>query len=147
MHQLTTDLEIHFLELRKWKLKNIKEMNRLEKWLAYFSRTTSPEELEEIAMTEPMIQKALAAEVLFTTDDIMKRKYEKAEKYRRDYAAHMAYATKQGIEQGKAEGNAEGRMETAIELMKEKFPLEKIAKATKLSMEKLQELGRMNGLL
>ena len=30
--------------------------------------------------------------------------------------------------------------------MKEKFPLEKIAKATKLSMEKLQELGRMNGL-
>ena len=151
MHQLTTDLEIHFLELRKWKLKNIKEMNRLEKWLAYFSRTTSPEELEEIAMTEPMIQKALATEVLFTTDDIMKRKYEKAEKYRRDYAAHMAYATKQGIEQGieqgKAEGKAEGRMETAIELMKEKFPLEKIAKATKLSMEKLQELGRMNGLL
>ena len=48
---------------------------------------------------------------------------------------------------GKAEGKAEGRMETAIELMKEKFPLEKIAKTTKLSMEKLQELGRMNGLL
>ena len=52
-----------------------------------------------------------------------------------------------GITMGKAEGKAEGRMETAVELMKEKFPLEKIAKATKLSMEKLQELGRMNGLL
>ena len=38
-------------------------------------------------------------------------------------------------------------METAVELMKEKFPMEKIAKVTKLSMEKLQELGRMNGLL
>ena len=52
-----------------------------------------------------------------------------------------------GKVEGKVEGKAEGRMETAVELMKEKFPLEKIAKATKLSMEKLQELGRMNGLL
>ena len=52
-----------------------------------------------------------------------------------------------GKVEGKVEGKAEGRMETAVELMKEKFPLEKSAKATKLSMEKLQELGRMNGLL
>ena len=51
------------------------------------------------------------------------------------------------IHEGKAEGKTEGRMETAVELMKEKFPMEKIAKVTKLSMEKLQELGRMNGLL
>ena len=53
----------------------------------------------------------------------------------------------EGKAEGKAEGKTEGRMETAVELMKEKFPMEKIAKVTKLSMEKLQELGRMNGLL
>lgn len=53
----------------------------------------------------------------------------------------------EGIAVGKAEGKTEGRMETAVELMKEKFPMEKIAKVTKLSVEKLQELGKLHGLL
>ena len=52
-----------------------------------------------------------------------------------------------GIKQGIEKGMAESRMETAIELMKEKFPMEKISRITRLSMEKLQELGKMNGLL
>ena len=42
---------------------------------------------------------------------------------------------------------AEGFMEVSIELMKEKFPMEKISRITRLSMEKLQELGKVNGLL
>ena len=42
---------------------------------------------------------------------------------------------------------AEGFMEVPIELMKEKFPMEKISRITRLSMEKLQELGKVNGLL
>ena len=52
-----------------------------------------------------------------------------------------------GIKQGIEKGMAESRMETAIELMKEKFPMEKISRITRLSMEKLQELGKVNGLL
>ena len=52
-----------------------------------------------------------------------------------------------GIKQGIEKGMAESRMETAIELMKEKFPMEKISWITRLSMEKLQELGKVNGLL
>lgn len=52
-----------------------------------------------------------------------------------------------GIKQGIEKGIAESRMETAIELMKERFPMEKIARITRLSMEKLQELGKVNGLL
>ena len=54
---------------------------------------------------------------------------------------------KQGIEKGIEKGIAESRMETAVELMKEKFPMEKISRITRLSMEKLQELGKVNGLL
>ena len=158
-HQLTQDMEIHFLELPKWKLKNIKEMKRLEKWLAYFSKTTTPEELEAIAMTEPMIQKALTNEVLFTTDQIVRRSYEKAEKYRHDYAAHMQYATKegirqgieqgieQGIQQGVEKGIAQGIEKTALEMLHDKMDINLIAKYTKLPPEKINELGRLHGLL
>ena len=147
-HQLTTDLEIHFLELKKWHLRNIKQMNRLEKWLAYFSRTTTPEELEEIAMSEPMIQKALTAEVLFTTDEIMKRKYEKAEKYRRDYAAHMAYAAKQGIAQGIKQGIEQGIEQGKAELVRNLLaigtPLQYIKDASQWSEEQILQLKNEN---
>ena len=51
------------------------------------------------------------------------------------------------MEKGIEKGMAESRMETAVELMKEKFPMEKISRITRLSMEKLQELGKVNGLL
>ncbi len=60
---------------------------------------------------------------------------------------NMDKAKEVWLEEGIEKGIEKGHMETAIELMKEKFPLEKIAKVTKLSMEKLQELGRVNGLL
>ncbi|MCH3958292.1 MAG: Rpn family recombination-promoting nuclease/putative transposase [Selenomonas sp.] len=52
-----------------------------------------------------------------------------------------------GIEKGMEKGAEKTRMELAVELMKEKFPMEKIVKLTKLSMDKLNELGRLNGLI
>ena len=50
--QLTDKLEIHFLELPKFKSKSVKDMTRMEKWAAYFSPSTTDEELEEIAASE-----------------------------------------------------------------------------------------------
>lgn len=52
--------------------------------------------LEAIAMTEPMIQEALKAEVLFKQDKAAWWEYEKAEKIRRDKLAQINYAKKQG---------------------------------------------------
>lgn len=103
--QLTTDFEMHFIELPKWKIeKDIREMDSLERWTSYFDRKTTTKELEAIAMQEPMIQEALGAECIFTQDEINRRAYELKEKAERDYQGQMMYATKQGIEQGIAQG-------------------------------------------
>ena len=56
-------------------------------------------------------------------------------------------AKKVWLEEGIEKGIEKGRMETAIEMLREKFPQEKIAKFTKLSVEKINEIGRLNGLL
>ena len=57
----------------------------------------------------------------------------------------------EGIERGRAEGRSEGRSEEknafVVELLKEKLPMETIAKVSKLSVEKIQELGRLHSLL
>ena len=145
-NQLTEDMEIHFLELPKWKLKNIKEMNRLEKWLSYFSKRTSIRELEEIAMSDPMIQRALDAEVVFTKSQLKRRAYEKAEKARRDYIAHIEYARDEGRVEGKIEGKIEGTKEAKLnmseEMLKANLPMELIERVTKLSPEVLRGLAK-----
>ena len=83
--------------------------------------------------TEDRFTKMIDEEVIRT---------KKEEKWRREYMT-----LEMELQKIKKEGIEQGRIETAIELMKEKFPLEKIAKITKLSVEKLNELGRVNGLL
>jgi predicted transposase/invertase (TIGR01784 family) len=98
--QLTDKLEIHFLELPKFKSKSVKDMNRMEKWAAYFSPGTTDEELEEIAAAEEAIREAMEVEDVFTKDEVAKRSYEKAEKFRRDQAAQLNYAEKRGEEKG-----------------------------------------------
>ena len=110
--QLTDKLEIHFLELPKFKSRNVKEMNRMEKWAAYFSPSTPDEELAEIAASETAIQEAMEVEDVFTKDEVAKRSYEKAEKFRRDQAAQIRYATEEGRQEGRKEGEEKGILGT-----------------------------------
>ena len=103
--QLTTDLEMHFIELPKWHIqKDAAQMDSLERWASYFDRKTTTDELEAIAMQEPMIQEALRAEYVVPQDEINRRAYELREKAERDYRGQMMYATKQGMTQGMAQG-------------------------------------------
>ena len=155
-YQLTQDMEIHFLEIPKWKLKGVKEMNRLEKWLGYFSKKTDEKVLEEIAMSEPTIQEAMRAESLFTEDEVARYQYEQAEKARRDHINSINHATKiglekgiqqgieqgikKGIEQGIERGIEQGKIETALGLLSLGLGLDVIEKATGLSQEKLARL-------
>ena len=125
--QLTDKLEIHFLELPKFKSKSVKDMNRMEKWAAYFSPATSDEELEEIAAGEEAIKEAMEVEDVFTKDEVARRSYEKAEKFRRDQAAQLSYAR----QEGRAEGRAEGILGTIAVL--KSLNLDKKAIAIKLA--------------
>ena len=106
--QLTPQLEIHFLELKKFKADSVKLMNRIEKWAAYFSPGTTDEEMTAIIESDANIRAAVEVEKMFTQDEVARRAYEKAEKFRRDQAAQLHYARSQGIAQGIAQGKAQG---------------------------------------
>ena len=80
--QLTSQLEIHFLELKKFQSKNVKEMNRMERWAAYFSPVTPEEEIAELAAEDEDIRAAVEMEKMFTQDEVARRKYDLAEKFR-----------------------------------------------------------------
>ena len=142
-NHLTSDCEIHFLELPKWHLKSVKETNRLERWLSYFSKHTTIKELEEIAMAEPAIQKAFQAESIFTQDEINRRKYELREKYQRDRIAQINYAVKQALNEER-EKNAQEEENRVIRWIKKGKSFDDIMDFTSLPQERVQQLFNEN---
>ena len=116
-HRLTEDLEIHFLEIPKFHVKSVKEMKRLEKWLAYFSNKLDERETEELAMSEAAISEAIRAEQVFMQSDVERWQYEQREKALRDYISGMRAARRIGLAEGRDLGLAEGRAEGTQQAM------------------------------
>lgn len=59
----------------------------------------------------------------------------------------MARGRAKGREEGLAKGREEEKSAFILSMLKEKLPLETIARVSKLSVERIQELGRMHSLL
>ena len=53
----------------------------------------------------------------------------------------------EGMKRGHAEGMEQGKVDIVLEMLRDKLPLETIARISKFSMERVQELGRMHSLL
>ena len=51
------------------------------------------------------------------------------------------------LEEGMERGREEGKVDMVLEMLRDKLPLETIARISKFSMERVQELGRMHSLL
>ena len=52
-----------------------------------------------------------------------------------------------GMERGMERGREEGKIDMVLEMLRDKLPLEMVARISKLSLEHVQELGRMHSLL
>lgn len=110
-HQLTDDLELHFLEIPKYQSKEIKKMSRVERWLAYFANQLDKEGKEELAMSSPAIKEAMTASECYVMNDKSYQEYLARESAILDYNNDVLGNRRLGREEGRAEGRAEGRTE------------------------------------
>jgi predicted transposase/invertase (TIGR01784 family) len=139
-HRLTDDFEMHFLEIKKWPIKSLKEMKRLDRWLGCLSNRLNEKEMEELAMAEPAIEEALRVVETFMSDPQKRREYELREKAIRDHYSSLSSAREEGIEEGWEKGKLEGKLEDAQAMLKKGISLETVAEITELSVEKLMKL-------
>ena len=51
------------------------------------------------------------------------------------------------LEEGIERGIEEGKVDIVLEMLRDKLPLETVARISKFSLERVQELGRMHSLL
>ena len=135
---LINDLEMHFIELKKFKISDIKKLKKADTWIAYFSSKCTDEERRIIAMTNPAIKEALNYEMMFSQDEIKRREYELQEKAIRDYNSTMLYNRNEGIkigEQRKAN-------KIALRMLKRGYDINEIAEDTELSIDEVKNLQK-----
>ena len=141
---LLDDLELHFIELKKFKFGDIRKLRQDENWIAYFSPNCTEEERKLIAMNNSVIQKALNAEMIFAKDEEQFAQYEHSEKVLRDYYASIEdnrqEAKQEGIQIGMQQGIQQANIQNAINFLKLGIDIEKVAEGTNLSIEKVKEL-------
>lgn len=149
-HRLPEDIEIHFLELPKVTRKDLREMRRLEKWMAFFENDLTDEEMEELSMSEPAIGDAWSAADEFLRDTANFHTYMKKEKAMRDYLHETRRSfedgERAGVKKGRAEGMAAERNRFILKLLENGTSIEEIAAMAELPAEEIRALATSHGM-
>ena len=109
--RLNRDMELHFLEIPKYKNasgKKPQNMTRMERWLSYFANKMTAKEKEELAMSEAAISTAMQAAREFLASTEERRQYLNREMAIMDYNSFMEYCRKDGWQEGHEQGHAQG---------------------------------------
>ena len=113
MERRTLYFEIHFLEIPKFINKPIRDMTKMERWMAYFSGKLNVQEKEELAMNEAAISDAYDA-----TDVFFQSRKERMEYLNRQMAImDYNYGLKSAEERGRKQ--EQNRMAKLARLLKE----------------------------
>ena len=151
---MTKYLEVHIIELPKFKIKNPKMHTKLEEWLWLF--IGSDEKVSEASKKNKEIEKIKKKLASMSLSPEERNNYEYRLRAIRDEADAIEYKTKQakeegikegfeqgisqGIEQGLERGIEQGLEQTAKEMLKNNFTIEQIQVITKLAKEEIEKL-------
>lgn len=137
--RLNNDMELHFLEVPKFTKKPVKEMTRMERWLAYFSNKLDEKEMEELAMKETAINTALDATSIFMQNEDERLAYLNREMAIMDYESDKSAWTEAGRKEG------ESRLARLMSLLLKSGKAEEAAAASE-SEQLREELYKKYGI-
>lgn len=133
---LTDKFEAHFIEVQKCPKIHVREMTRLQQWMAFFSQSHDAEFAE---LNDPIFNKAKEIEHMFLKyEDLVAISKERAE---RDEISRIGRSYDKGHAEGRAEGEVIGaeknKRSTALKMLKDGLGLDVISRYTGLSQNEL----------
>ena len=149
---LTDHLQIHIIELKKFKFKDNDLKKDLNYWLGFFTTKNMEAYMSEIVKEKPIMEEAHKRYNNFIRSRLMMTEYEKKELYQYDKQISLEYkrreGIKEGIKKGKLEGikvgKLEGERDKSISIAKTLKQMnmddDSISKATGLSIEEIRKL-------
>ncbi|GHU05306.1 transposase [Spirochaetia bacterium] len=131
---LTDALEIHFLEMPKFKALRKKDIknNELHRWLAWLDRDSPRELVEEIVKMDNAIGKAEERTAYVSSDKEALRAYEMRQMALSDWTTANSHARREGMK--------EGKIEVAQKLKTFGTPLGQIVQFTGLTEDQIRNL-------
>jgi predicted transposase/invertase (TIGR01784 family) len=144
-YKLTDALEIHFIEMPRFRKLREKDMNDpLHRWLMFLDRQTDPEVLQEVLKMDSGIQKAQERMDLVTMDREAYRAYEKREAQIAFYDEDVRSAAQEAAKELVAEAAQEAARNRDIEIARSfkamGIPIEQISRGTNLTVEEIEGL-------
>ena len=130
-YMLTDVVEIHFLELPKFRKKKDKDYreNAIERWLMFLEKDISEATLKELMSLDTAIEKAEQKIEYLSSDEETMRIY-----YERERSLHERANMISSAEERKS-------IENAINFLRLGVDIETVSKGTGLSIEKVRELN------
>ncbi len=159
-HVLTNLFQMIYVELSKFRVKNISELKtERDIWFYLLNNmeTLTEEKRMEILTKKPDLKNAFDVLDLYATDPDKRRELEERLRADKNYAYELAAKFEQGLEKGLEQGLEKGleqglekgleqgelkkAIETARRMREENFPQDQILRITGLSEFQLREFG------
>ncbi|CCY76717.1 putative uncharacterized protein [Brachyspira sp. CAG:700] len=141
---LTDHLQIHIIELKKFKFKDNNLKKDLNYWLGFFTTKNMEAYMSEIVKEKPIMEEAHKRYNNFIRSRLMMSEYEKKELYQYDKQITLEEKRREGIKEGRREGKLEGIKERnysiAKSLKSSGLDNQFISKHTGLSVEEIEKL-------
>ena len=127
-------IEVHYIELPKFKKKELSKFTKLDQWMCIFTQNREGIMLAEKENKE--IKRAINTLDFLSKDPKERERHNSIvmAEYNRLVSEHNFF------EDGKNEGKKEGKIEIAKKMLKEKVPVEMIEKFTELSKEEIEKI-------
>ena len=129
-------MQIHIIELKKFKFKNNDLKNDLNYWLGFFTNKDMEEYMSEIVKEKPIMEEAHKRYNNFIRSRLMMREYEKKEIYQYDKQITL----KEERQEGRKEGIKDEKYSIAKTLKQMNMDNASISKATGLPIEEIEKL-------
>jgi len=139
-HVLTNLFQMVYVELAKFKLKSIAELNtERDIWFYLLNNmeTLTEEKRMEILTKKPDLKNAFDVLDLYASDPVKRRELEERLRADKNYAYELAAKYEQGLEKGELKK----AIETARKMQELGLSIEIIEKSVRLSSIRLKDLG------
>ncbi|TXJ33608.1 Rpn family recombination-promoting nuclease/putative transposase [Brachyspira aalborgi] len=137
---LTDHLQIHIIELKKFKFKDNDLKKDLNYWLGFFTTNNMEAYMSEIVKEKPIMEEAHKRYNNFIRSRLMMSEYEKKEIYQYDKQITLKEERQEGRREGKLEGERDKSILIAKNLKKAGLDIKFISENTGLTIKEIEKL-------
>ena len=137
---LTDHLQIHIIELKKFKFKDNDLKKDLNYWLGFFTTKDMEEYMSEIVKEKPIMEEAHKRYNNFIRSRLMMTEYEKKELYQYDKQITLEEKRREGKAEGIKEGIEKRNYTIAKSMKKDGADINLISKYTGLTIKEIEKL-------